>query len=76
MTNAVHHTITFKKVSHRKTRAVTEQKLEVPAIRTEKYGKDGIMYRACTFYNDLPNHITIINNIRLYKRKIHQYLIN
>lgn len=57
ITNNIHLTITSKKTSHRTTRAVTDEKLHIPSIKTERYGKYGIMYRACSFFNQIPQAI-------------------
>lgn len=72
--NGIHHKIKFEKINHRTTRSVSEEKLEVAHVRTERYGKDGIMYRACTFYNQLPMSIKIICNFQTFKKATHNHL--
>lgn len=74
--NKIHHTIEFHHTTHRSTRAVTEKKLIIPSMRTERYGKEGIMYRACSFYNQLPQEIKSLSNIYQFKKQLQIYLTN
>lgn len=70
----IHHTIIFERVETRRTRAMTHRKLKTHRMRTERYGKEGIMNRGLTYYNDIPVEIKQNSNINIFKRLVQQHL--
>jgi len=40
-----------------------------------KYGSDLISVKACNFWNNLPNQLTAIQSLPLFKRNIKHYLL-
>lgn len=74
--DAIHHTMTFETIQTRTTRATTNGRLKTPKVRTERYGRESIRYRACTYFNNLPPAITRIRNIFIFKKQIRPYLIS
>lgn len=72
----IHNTTTYKYTNNRMTRQATNNLIEIPRVRTTRYGKNGIQYRSINSYNMIPPKIRMIYNINTFKREIKPILRN
>lgn len=70
----IHNTTIFNPVNNRNTRTAMNKNLIIPKVKTLRYGKEGINFRAITSYNRLPLRIKQEINIKRYKHEITKWL--
>ena len=76
LNNEIHHNKVFNKLNSRQTRAILRGRLRLPEIQTTGYGLEGIKYKALKIYNELPILMTTTNNIKKFKKMLHQLIMN
>ena len=76
LNNEIHHNMVFSKLNTRQTRAVSRGRLRLPEIQTTRYVLEGIKYKTVKIYNELPITMTTTNNIKNFKKMLHQWIVN
>lgn len=73
LTNTTHTQITFKKKTH-KYFTRNKNKLELPMPRTN-YGKNNIRFGGAKLHNNLPNDVKTSKSLKVFKRRLKQYIL-
>ena len=50
-----------------------ENMLQLPTVRTSRYGKNSFRFEAARVWNSLPNEIRCANNFKEFKRLVHTW---
>ena len=61
------------KITDRPLRNQNDNNLEIPKVKTEKYGTKSLKALGPKIWNKLPNHIKTSNNLPLFKKMLQDW---